>query len=150
MNFFKKKLREQGISEEDLEEALEREKKKAEKILRDKEKTQKLIDSVLKLCDKLSRLPVIGKVFRELPLACMMVSDYIHGEYREVPLATIITLTAAFAYFISPLNLIPNVVPVVGCLDDALVFRLALQAARNDLEAYIEWKMRQQEYSDEN
>ena len=146
MRLRKRKLKKQGFSEEEIEDALRKEEKEAEKILEDKDRTQKLIDAVLKLCDKLSRLPIVGEVFRDLPLVCWMISDYVHGNYREVPLATIITLTAALAYFFSPINLISNIIPVVGWLDDALVFKLAFEAARNDLEAYVEWRTVSAEY----
>lgn len=146
MILFNKKLQEYGVSQKQLEDALQNEEKEAEKILEDETKVQKLIDMALKLCDKLSRLPVIGGVFEDLPLACMLISDYSHGNYRDVPLATIITLLAAIIYFFSPLNIIPNVIPVIGVLDDAVVWGLALQAARNDLQAYRIWKEMQSEY----
>lgn len=145
-----RKLRKFGIGRKQVEEAVNSGQGDARTILKDEEKTQKLIDATLKLCEKLSRLPLIGEVFRDLPLVCMMLSDYIHGNYREVPLATVITLTAVLVYFFSPINLIPNFIPVAGWLDDALAFKLALEAAKNDLEAYAEWKAEQAEYYGEN
>ncbi len=101
-------LHKKGVSKEQVEGALDNERATAKDILRDEEKTQKLIDATMNICEKLSRLPVVGEVFRDVPLVCMMISDYVHGNYREVPLATIITLTAALAYFFSPVNLIPR------------------------------------------
>lgn len=138
-------LKDRGIDESRIEQALDGEKGKAEDVLKDEDKTEKLIDKALKLCEKLSRLPVIGLVFNDIPLVCMMISDYVHGNYREVPLATIITLTAAIGYCVSPIDLIPDVIPFFGQLDDAAVFGFALAAAHNDIEAYGVWKAEQLE-----
>lgn len=134
-----------GIGKKQIEQALEGEKGKAKDILKDETKAEKLIEKALKLCDKLSRLPIVGPVFNDIPLVCMMISDYVHGNYREVPLATIITLTAAIGYCVSPLDLIPDVIPFFGQLDDAAVFGFALAAAHNDIEAYGIWKAEQLE-----
>ena len=112
--------------------------------MQDEEKTNKLIDKALKLCDKLSRLPIVGTVFQDLPLACYMISDYVHKEYTEVPLASIVMLTAAIVYVVSPIDLIPDVVPIIGQLDDAAVFGLAMNALHNDIMAYAEWRAEQE------
>lgn len=83
---------------------------------------------------------MVGDVFSDVPLMCHMIADYVKGNHKDVPLASIITLTAAIIYLVSPINLIPDVVPVIGQLDDAGVIWLALQAVHNDLMSYSEWK----------
>ena len=136
-------LEEKGINKGKVEDALNDKKEKAEEILHDEEKVNKLIDSVLKLCDRLSRIPVIGTVFTDVPLACMLISDYVKGNYKEVPIATVITLTAAVIYVVSPIDMIPDVIPFLGQLDDAAVIGIAFRAAHNDLIAYATWRENQ-------
>ena len=99
--------------------------KEAEKILEDQEKMQKLISKVFMLCDKLSNIPDIGPInigatLKYVPVACLMIKDYMNGDYREVPLATILTITGAFLYLVSPVNVISNMIPGVGVIDDTL------------------------------
>ena len=137
-------LKKRGIDEEKLKGALGDKMKEAESILEDEEKTNKILDKALKLCDKLSRLPIVGSVFQDIPLACYMISDYVHKKYREIPLASIIMLTGAIMYVVSPLDLIPDTLPVLGWLDDAAVFKLAWEAVHNDLIAYAEWRAEQE------
>lgn len=69
-----------------------------------------------------------------------LVTDYVKGNYKDVPWNVIAAVTGAVIYFVSPVDVIPDVIPVVGYIDDALVVKLALEIARPDLEAYARWK----------
>lgn len=97
---------------------------------------KKLLTKAKWLCDKLNNLPIIGKYFGNIPVLCDMVSDYINGTYREIPLATIITAIFAIGYFVSPIDIIPDAIPLIGSLDDATIIGLVLEALSNDLYSY--------------
>ena len=45
-------------------------------------------------------------------------------------------------YVLSPLDFIPDWVPVVGMLDDVAVLGFAAKAARSDLAAFRQWEGR--------
>ena len=124
----------------DYEKELDDRKEEAEEILANTKKTEKLIKKVRKLCTKLSRIPVIGSVIGEFGIVCDLISDYINGTYREIPVSTILSFIAALTYLISPFDVVPDVVPVLGFCDDAAALKFALDAARNDLYAYANWK----------
>ncbi len=129
-----------GINDEKADEELNKRKKEAEDILKDTKKTDKLIEKALKLCGKLSNIPYIGVFFEDVPVMCMMISDYVHGNYKEVPVATIITATAAIIYLVSPVDVIPDFIPIVGQIDDIVVIMIALRAMHNDIQDYRIWK----------
>ena len=133
-------LEENNIDSQKLMGALGANKGKAEQIIKDKTKIKKLLDKAEKMCQKLSNLPVVGDIFSDVPLMCHMIADYVKGNYKDVPIASIITLTAAIIYLVSPVDLIPDPIPVLGLLDDAGVILLALQSVHNDLMSYSEWK----------
>ena len=124
----------------DYEKELDDRKEEAEEILANTKKTEKLIKKVRKLSTKLSRIPVIGSVIGEFGIVCDLISDYINGTYREIPVSTILSFIAALTYLISPFDVVPDVVPVLGFCDDAAALKFALDAARNDLYAYANWK----------
>ena len=129
-----------GIEKKDVETALEKGKGEAAVVLQDEKKTDTMLKKAMKICEQLSRIPVVGDFFAEVPLACMFVQDFVKGNYREVPLATILSVAGALCYLVLPADLIPDVIPVIGYLDDATVFSMALGAAHNDLMAYAQWK----------
>ncbi len=126
-----------NIPEDKIKEALNGQREEAEKIISDKNKTKEFIDDVIK---KLGNIPIIGPFFEDIPLLCSLTYDYVTGKYREIPLASIITIAAALAYFLSPIDLIPDPIPVIGYVDDAAVIGFAIMAVHNDLQSYKEWK----------
>lgn len=73
----------------------------------------------------------------ELALAC--VRDVARGHYR-LPWKTVAALTTALAYFLMPLDLVPDFVPFSGFIDDAAVFAMVFGAAETDLRRYCDWK----------
>ncbi|OOF29810.1 YkvA family protein [Salinivibrio proteolyticus] len=82
----------------------------------------------------------LQSLWRDIKLMIGLVTDYAKGNYRDVPWNVLAAVTGAVIYFVSPVDVIPDVIPVVGYLDDALVVKLALEIARPDLEAYANWK----------
>ena len=61
------------------------------------------------------------------------------GDYR-LPWKTVAALTAALAYFLAPIDAIPDFVPLAGFIDDAAVLGLVFGAAEADLRHYCAWR----------
>jgi uncharacterized membrane protein YkvA (DUF1232 family) len=80
------------------------------------------------------------KVWNDIKLMISLITDYTKGNYKDVPWNVIAAVTVAVIYFISPIDVIPDFIPVVGYLDDLAVLKLALEFANDDLIAYKEWK----------
>ena len=80
------------------------------------------------------------KLWEDVKLMVGLVTDYLKGNYKEVPWNVIASITGAVVYFVSPVDFIPDFIPVVGYLDDAIVIKLALSFAGPDLEKYKQWK----------
>ena len=67
-----------------------------------------------------------------------MISDVIRGRYR-LPYRTIAAVAFTLLYFVNPFDLIPDIIPVVGYIDDAFVLSLCLKFIGTDLEKYKKW-----------
>jgi len=85
----------------------------------------------------------IKKFWEDIKLMIGMIKDYVQGNYKDVPWNTIAAVTGAVIYFVSPIDIIPDVIPVVGYLDDALVIKLALDFIGDDLMKYKKWQAAQ-------
>jgi len=59
-------------------------------------------------------------------LAYATIKDWLSGKRKDIPWSVICWIAAALLYFISPVDIIPDVVPVVGYGDDAVIFLRAL------------------------
>ena len=69
-----------------------------------------------------------------------LVRDYRRERYRDVPFRTVAAAVFALLYVLSPVDLIPDFLPVVGYLDDAAVVGLCLSMLEHDLARYKAWR----------
>ena len=86
------------------------------------------------------RVKVLAKYCNDLCDIFELLRDRVAGVYRETPWATIAALTGALIYVLSPIDLIFDLIPGIGFLDDAIVIGLAIRLALPDLEKYRAWK----------
>ena len=128
------------LTKEKIKEQIDKFSEKAKKIIDNPEKVTTVLEKASDLCDDLSHIRFIGKYFGDISLVCSMINDYICKRYTTVPMATVITLLAAVLYFISPIDIIPDFLPLIGHLDDMVVFGFVTDAAKIDLKKYEKWK----------
>ncbi|MGZ9223259.1 MAG: YkvA family protein [Anaerolineales bacterium] len=72
-----------------------------------------------------------------------LVRDYRAGNYRQALYGTIAAVVFALLYVFNPLDLIPDVLPIIGVVDDASVITACLMLIERDLSKYRNWKVRQ-------
>ena len=82
----------------------------------------------------------IKELFEDGKNMISLVKDFRNGEYRDISWGTIGMIVFAFLYLVSPIDLIPDFIPILGLIDDVLIFRLALSFIRDDLDRYVDWK----------
>ena len=62
------------------------------------------------------------------------------NEYRDISTPKLLMIIAALIYFVSPFDVIPDWLPVLGHIDDAFVVTLALKSVRSELDAFMAWE----------
>jgi len=130
------------ITKAQVEEQTRKFRRKADKYRDDPKKTEQL----LKEAETKARSnpgPITGQL-QDLATLLRMVRAYFSREYREMPWETIALAIGAIAYFVSPVDLIPDFLPVAGYVDDAAVVAFVIASASNDLQNFREWEARRQ------
>ena len=84
----------------------------------------------------------LGQLRYDLPGLLRLVRAWVRGDYRRVPLKSIALVIGGLLYFLTPLDVIPDFIPVVGFLDDAAVIAYVLRSIRADVERFEEWEAR--------
>lgn len=82
----------------------------------------------------------LSKFIKDAQLLLSLVKDYWNKEYREVPYWVITATVFALLYVLSPVDLIPDPIPVVGYIDDAAVVAICLSLIKEELKQYEQWK----------
>ena len=88
----------------------------------------------------LKKIPNVGNLLADIPLLVSLVKSYVEGEYKEIPYNTIVAVVATLLYVISPIDLIPDIIPGVGFADDAVAVAFCVKMLHGDLEKYKAWR----------
>jgi uncharacterized membrane protein YkvA (DUF1232 family) len=77
---------------------------------------------------------------RQVAEALGCVEDYAAGECPQIPYYTVAVLAAALFYFQSAVDVLPDFLPEIGTMDDAVVMDAAMALVAEGLERYRTWK----------
>lgn len=75
-----------------------------------------------------------------VPVMVSLLKNYVKKEYTDIPIGTIIAIISALTYFVSPIDLVPDSIPVLGYFDDAAVVAACWKLVQSDVDEYVEWR----------
>ncbi|WP_026489939.1 YkvA family protein [Butyrivibrio sp. XBB1001] len=125
------------ISDEEAQKLLDKGKKKAEETINDVDKFERLLQRIER---KLKLVPIAGTTLAIIPTMISLVKSYVQKEYTDIPIGSVIAIVSALIYFVSPIDLIPDNVPVIGYIDDMTVITVCLKMVQSDIDEYLEWR----------
>src|SRR3954449_5225317 len=108
-------------------------------VARDPQRLHKLIEDAVGKISIIPRGP-FAETWPYLMAMIRLMRDYHRAEYRDISEANLLIIVAAILYFVSPFDVIPDWVPVLGHIDDAFVISLALKSVRADLDTFMAWE----------
>ena len=85
----------------------------------------------------------LGEQFESFRLTWGLLQDYWSGNYKNIPWKLAASVGFAVTYLVSPLDIIPDFLPLLGFTDDAAVFALVISSFQSELDTYKEWKKNQ-------
>jgi uncharacterized membrane protein YkvA (DUF1232 family) len=75
----------------------------------------------------------LKRVTARIPFAEELLAAYYCAFDKDTPLTAKATLVAAIAYFVLPVDAIPDVLPVIGFTDDAAVLATAIKLVADNI-----------------
>ena len=128
MNYFKSKSFQNAL-------------KRASGIATNPEKISKLIGSVTdKMSDMDENKKRVSEFFEKIRILLRMLRAYINGNYRQIPWKSLLMIIGSLIYFMMPLDLIPDFIPLTGFADDIAIIFLVFNSINEDIEAFLEFE----------
>ncbi|MDZ7853621.1 MAG: DUF1232 domain-containing protein [Halomonas sp.] len=90
------------------------------------------------------RARVLRQMGRALRLFLPMIRDVLLRRYRPVPWGALLWMLVALAYLVSPLDLIPDMLVLLGLLDDVVIVGWLLTRVDRHLAGYRAWRGRRE------
>ena len=120
--------------------------KPSEELIKDgaQDVTEKDVEKVVSKSEeiqkKFSAKGPLGRFIEDGRLLIAIVKDYWSGAYRKVPYGVIASIVFTLIYVLNPFDIMPDVLPLIGQLDDVAVMGACLILVEQDLHKYKDWK----------
>jgi uncharacterized membrane protein YkvA (DUF1232 family) len=110
----------------------------AQAIVADPDALRGLADKVLH--SESGRSGPLGEVVDDFRTLGRLVGAYARGEYRDIPFDSLLMVIAGLVYVVSPIDLVPDAVPVAGYADDVVAVGFVIRQVHHELAAFREWE----------
>ena len=129
-------------SKKEIEKVIEKTKSKAEEYARDPNKAKKLLDDAVKKTKNYekNRGP-LAEVWSYMTALFRLLRAYIRKDYRNIPWGPIVLVIVAIIYFVSPIDLISDILPGIGLIDDAAIIAFVVAQIKADLDNFLAWEV---------
>lgn len=129
------------INEDKLKAQFDKVKQKAEDIIDDPDQVKNIAEKAWEKARELKE--PLAEVWDQLKVMIQMIKAWVSGRYRDVPTTSLIAIVAGLMYLLSPIDLIPDAIPLIGYLDDIFVLGVVFTQVAKDLRAFEAWQARQ-------
>ena len=102
-----------------------------------------LRDAYQKLVDTKSNKSGFDQIREVMMSFIRLVRAYIRGDYRNIATKSIIIGIATLLYVVTPLDLVPDFIPVLGFADDISLMAWFINTFQSELTKYREWEQAQ-------
>ncbi len=82
----------------------------------------------------------IGLFREQLGTVTRLLRAYAAGSYRQLPWKTLIRVIAVLVYFVSPIDILPDFLPIVGITDDIALMLWLFSGMGDDIEKFRQWE----------
>jgi len=78
--------------------------------------------------------------FDDLQTMTRLIKSWAVGQYRVVPVRSLVAFLGALIYFLIPVDAVPDFIVGLGLLDDLAIIAKVVQTFRTDLLQFRQWE----------
>ena len=81
----------------------------------------------------------VKKIMGKLESLGKLLKYYANGSYRSVSTKNIVAILAGLIYFVSPIDLVPDFLPVIGFADDIALILFIFNSVEEEITKFEYW-----------
>ncbi|MFC6997123.1 YkvA family protein [Rufibacter roseus] len=115
--------------------------KSAEEYIKQPLRVKQLLnDAYKKASERKDFGTIAGEALHSLSILSRLIKAAISKEYTGIPTSTLVMGIAVIIYFLSPIDLVPDWLPVIGLLDDAALLAWFMTSIKEEMDKFQEWE----------
>lgn len=103
-----------------------------------------LVQQVLQKSNQKGMRNSLTEAFDQLQLLVRMVRAYANGDYRGIAAGSFVKIVACLIYFVSPIDLIPDFLPIIGIADDLALLGWLFKTLGSEVQKFSAWEKQRQ------
>jgi uncharacterized membrane protein YkvA (DUF1232 family) len=100
-----------------------------------------LLKNVLEKVNKEGTSSLLNTVSKKILLLANLIKCYASGEYRDIETKNLVLILAALIYLVSPIDFIPDFIPVLGFADDIALLTFVYNAMSEEIDKFELWAL---------
>lgn len=114
---------------------------KANRVSKNAKSLLNILRNALQKTKDLGTGGIFDLIRSKVVLVGKLVKAYAQGTYRDIEFKNLIIIVAGLIYFISPIDLIPDFLPLLGYADDVALLTFIVGSVSEELEKFELWEM---------
>jgi uncharacterized membrane protein YkvA (DUF1232 family) len=82
----------------------------------------------------------IREILADLETIIRLLKSWLSGDYTEIPHKTIVIFIAAILYYLNPFDVVPDIIPAVGYVDDVSVVAWVIKSFKDEVNKFRDWE----------
>lgn len=114
--------------------------KKAKKYITHPKKAADVIGKAVRKSVDLSDDGVVAGLKEGIQVLGRMLAAILRGDYKRLPSRSLVRVLAGLVYFLLLVDFIPDFIPMMGLIDDAMVVAWVVKGIREELDDFLVWE----------
>ncbi len=95
-----------------------------------------LLKNVLEKVNKEGTSSLLNTVSKKILSLVNLIKCYASGEYRDIETKNLVLILAALIYLVSPIDFIPDFIPILGFADDIALLTFVYNAMSEEIDKF--------------
>ena len=116
--------------------------RQAKRMLNEQSQVKELIWQVSQKLKKINGSnKQINELMEHVQLFLRMIKKSLSGEYNAFSNKTLFSLVFGLLYFVTPMDVVPDFIPLLGFSDDLSIVYFIIKNFKSDIEAFKVWEL---------